>query len=99
MDLLLAEVEIGIGELALDLIVDAAPDADSSGFGKLLQAGGDVHAVAVDRAAVGYDIAQVHAHSEGHVAVLGQRGILARQPLLHLDRALHRVDCAHELDQ
>ena len=48
---------------------------------------------------LGDHVAEVHAHAEGHAPVFGQVGILAGQLLLRLDRALHRVDRARELDQ
>jgi hypothetical protein len=75
------EVIIRTIELAFDLIVDIAPDANAPSLDKLLRSCSDVHPVAADRVTFGDEVAQVYADAERHAPVFGQRGILLGQPL------------------
>jgi hypothetical protein len=53
----------------------------------------------VNRVTFGDDVAQVHAHAEDHTPIFRQLGIVFGQPVLRLDRTLHRADRAGELHQ
>ena len=80
-------------ELALDLVVDIARDADPAGLRQPLQARGDVDAVAEDVVAVDDDVAHVDADTKSEIAGAG------RHRRLHRHRACHCIDRARELCQ
>ena len=90
------EVEV---QLALDLVVDVARDADPAGLGQALQTGGDVHAVAVDVVALDDDVADVDADPIENLTVLGHACVALPHGALELDGEAHRVDDAGELHQ
>jgi hypothetical protein len=86
-------------ELALDLIVDVAGDADAARLGEALEARRDVDAVAEDVAVLEDDVADVDADAKADAPRFGLGGLALRHAVLDRDRALNRVDRARELDQ
>ena len=98
LDLDLAQVLEGDIVPAPDLTEDGAGDADAAGIRQALHARGDINPVAVDVAALGEDIAQVHADAK----LEGRRARLAfrfGERSLDLHRAAHGLDRAAELGQ
>ena len=77
----------------------AARYANPSRRRDLLQAGGDVDAVAEDVVALDDDVADVDADAEGNAPILGYLGGAVSHRRLHLDRAAHSIDHARELQQ
>ena len=69
------------------------------GSAQLLQAGGDVDAVAVDVLALDDHVAEVDADAERDALGLGHVPLALGHALLDRDRAGDRVDDAGELDQ
>src|SRR6185369_2299106 len=86
-------------ELAVDLVVDLAGDADAAYLGQRLQACGDIHAVAVGPAVLDEDFAKIHPDAKGHAPVFREPGVALCQLLLHGDGRPHRIDGAAELRQ
>ena len=69
----------------------------AAGRRQTLQSGGDVDAVAVDRAVLGLaDVAEVYADAEMHLAVVLQRRVGGREFGLGVDRGFHRAGGAVE---
>src|SRR5713101_6903691 len=99
LDLLCSEVLVAERQLALDLIVHDAGDADAAGVGETLQSRGDVDAIAVDLLALDHHVAEIDANAEFHPARRLQIRILALERRLNLDRAIHRLDHAGEVSQ
>ena len=97
--LLLAEVDAGERQLAFDLIVDIAADADAARLGKFLQPRGNVDAVTIDRAAICDHVAQIDAHPEFHPLVIGQFGIGDGKRRLDIHGAFHGLDHAGKFDE
>ena len=75
LDRVLAQVGECIRKLALDLIVDTAPDDDRTRFRQLFKPGRHVDAVTMNGNTIGNHIAQVHPHAEGDAAIFGQTGV------------------------
>jgi hypothetical protein len=96
---LLAEILEGVIQLAVDLPLDVAGDAEPAGLGQALEAGGQVDPVAEDVLAVDDDVAQVDAHAPEDLAVRRRRVIALGEGALDLGGAGHRVDHAGELGQ
>lgn len=93
------ELEDGV-EPALHLVVYGARNADPAGFCDALQAGGDVHSVAVDRAVLlRDDVADVDANPKQHPLLFNQRPVSLLQRRLNLHRAAHRLHCTGKLGQ
>ena len=97
-----------VRQLAPDLVVDLAGDADGARLGQGLQAGGEVDTLAVDVAVLDDDIAEADADSEPNAFRLGSLTRVLGDICLDLDRAAYRLDdagefakqpVAHELDQ
>ena len=86
-------------ELALDLVEGRSGQADAAGIGELLQARGDVHAIAIYVALIEDDVADIDADPVAELPVFGNAGILAPQRQLHFDREADRVHNAGELHQ
>ncbi len=76
-------------EPAADLVADRARDADAARLGQLLQARGDVDAVAEDVVVLADHVAEVDADPELDLALAAPTSLLrARHAALDLDRAL-----------
>ena len=86
-------------ELAADVVVDRPRDQDAARLGKLLQARGDVDAVAVDVLAVDDHVAEVDADAELEPVLGRQGGVALAQGLLDVDSAGQRLDDAREVGQ
>ena len=71
------------------------PPGSASAF----EAGGDVHAVAVDVVILDDDVAEVDADAERDAPVLGQLSLALGDAVLDRDRAFDGIDDARELDQ
>ena len=99
LDLLLTEIVETVGQLVLDLDADRRRDADTARLGERLEPCGDVDPVAVNVVVLDDDVAEVDADPERDAPVLRHTRVALGQALLHLDRALHRLDHARELDQ
>ena len=86
-------------EPAAEVIVGGARDGHAARLAQLLEAGGDVHPVAVDAALLGEDVGQVDPDPE--VDPLGPRHVTLAlgDAALDGDRALDRIDHARELAQ
>lgn len=83
----------------LDLSVDSASDADTPDFGQLFDAGGDVHTVAIDVAVLEYDVAEIDADPELDASIARHIQIAPSHTFLDLDRGMHGICNAMELDQ
>jgi hypothetical protein len=94
----LAEVLEVTAEPAPEVVVGGAGDDHAAGLRELLEAGRDVHAVAVE-VAVGLvdDVAEVDADPEADALVLGDVPLPLGHASLHEDGAADRVDDAGEL--
>ena len=89
LHLLLAPVLEARADLAFNCVANRFRNRDAAGFGKRLQPGRDVHAVAIDSAISLLDhIAHVHANSKMHAAVFGDVGRRIGQLPLHCERCL-----------
>ena len=101
LDGLLAEIlERDVEPVAdLDLVAHRARHADAARLGQLLQTRGHVHAVAEDVVVLEDHVAEVDADAELDPAGRRHVGVAPRHAALDLDRALHRVGNALELDQ
>jgi hypothetical protein len=97
LDRLIAEVVVGDRGLVTHLLVHGRRDADAPGLGQGLEAGGDVHAVAVEAIAIDGHVAHVRTDAKLHLALLGDVGVAGAQHALDLDRALDRADRGREL--
>jgi hypothetical protein len=97
LDRLIAEVVVGDRGLVAHLLVHGRRDADAPGLGQGLEAGGDVHAVAVEAIAIDGHVAHVRTDAKLHLALLGDVGVAGAQHALDLDRALDRADRGREL--
>ena len=86
-------------ELAADVVVDRPRDQDAARLGELLQAGGDVDAVAVDVLAVDDHVAEVDADAELEPVLRREGGVALAQGLLDADSAGQRLDDAREVGQ
>ena len=83
----------------LDLVADRARHADAARLGQLLQARGDVDAIAEDVVVLEDHVAEVDADAELDPARRRHIRVAPRHPALDLDRTLHRVGDALKLDQ
>ena len=99
LDLLLAEIFVGYGDLGFQMVVHRSRDENPAGVGQTFQSGRNIHAIAVDIAAIDDDVAEVDADAEHDAAILRHPGVALRHAPLHLDGALDRIDDAGELDQ
>jgi hypothetical protein len=81
------------------VVVDRPRDQDAAWLGELLQAGGDVDAVAVDVLAVDDHVAEVDADAERKPVLGRQGGVALAQGLLDADSAGQRLDDAREVGQ
>src|SRR5215813_1652408 len=86
-------------ELALDLIVRGARDADPAGLGQAFETRGDVHAVAIQPLALDDDIAQIDPDAKPHLPRGRQRGVARPERTLNLDGGLDGVHDAGEVGQ
>ena len=85
--------------LVAHLIRGRAGNIDAARFGQCLDAGGDVHAVAIDVIAVDDDITDIDADPELDGVVFGAARIEFAKLFLDLDRTGDGVDRACEFDQ
>ena len=97
LDPLLAEILEAAAELALEVVVGGAGDDDAAGLRQLLEARGDVHAIAVEIALVGHHVAEIDADAEADALVLGDLRLALRHAALGGDGAGDRIDHAAEL--
>ena len=98
LDLLLAGELQRQPEPALQVVEGRAGDQHAAGLAQLLQAGGDVDAVAQEVVALDHHVAEVDADAE-HDPPVGRRlGLAVGHRLLHRHRAGDRVDHRGELD-
>jgi hypothetical protein len=74
-------------------------DADATGLGERLEAGGDVDAVAEDVAFIDDDVADIDADAKLDAAIGQNTQVAVCHLALHLYRAARGVDDARELDQ
>src|SRR5436309_11448790 len=86
-------------QLARDLIVRRARDADAAALGQTFQTGRNVDAVAVEPLALDDHVAQIDADAEAHPPERRELGIARLELALDVDGALHGVDDARELRQ
>jgi hypothetical protein len=99
LDRLLAQEICAERQLTLDLVVDAAGDVHTTGFGQRLEPGGDIDAIAEQIVALDHDVAEIDADAEFEAPVLGQLGVAAGKLRLDLDRTSHGLDGACELGE
>ncbi len=95
----LAEVAKAEVHLVGDIVLDAGRHGDAAGLGNLLQARGNVHAVAEDVVAVDHHVADMHAHAEVHARAVRLGGVSLRHLALHADGGGHGVHDRGELGQ
>ena len=86
-------------QLSIDLVEGLTGDADTAGLRDSFEARCDVHAVAVDVAAIDDDVAEMQAHSKQHPAVIPHAAIAYVHLPLDLRRTFHRFDHTSELGQ
>ncbi len=79
--------------------MDGRGQADAADLGELLDARGDVDAVAEDVAILENDVAEIDADAEFYAPVGGDVGIAPPHAVLDLDRRAHGVGDALKLDQ
>src|SRR6266851_2032323 len=96
---LLASILVAQRELVSYLLIDSTGDADATGVGETLEAGGDVDPVAVDLLAIHHHIAEVHADAKFHAAVGWDIRVLSLERGLNLDGALDRIHDAGEFGE
>src|SRR4029450_5094079 len=89
----LAEVHKRELQLAADVFIHPAGDANAPGLCKVFETGSDVDAVAIDTGVVKDDITLIDADAEAHAASLFHVGIALRHNPLDRHRAL---DCVHD---
>ena len=99
LDLVLAQGLEGEVELAADVVVDRPRDQDAARLGELLQAGGDVDAVAVDVLAIDDHVAEIDADAELEPVLRREGGVALAQGPLDVDGAGQRLDDAREVGQ
>src|SRR5262249_29205002 len=97
LELSLAERSDWSVDLARDLFLDRAGDADTAGFGHLLQACRDIDPGAQKLVALGHHVAEIDADAELHAPSLGKVGVATTEPALNRDRGAHRLYRALEL--
>ena len=95
----LAQVREAEVELAADLVVHLAGDADTAWLGHAFQPGGDVDPVAVDVLALDDHVADVDADPEPDALGRGQVQLAPGHARLDRHRAGHRLDDGSELAQ
>src|SRR5690348_17353271 len=86
-------------DLALDLPMGVLRKKDAARSGEGLEAGGDVHAVAVDVLALDDHVAEVDADAEADALPVGNVRLPPGHALLDRDRARDAVDDRGELAQ
>ena len=86
-------------ELALDLLIDGARDADATRLGQPFQSRRDVHRIPVDPIAFRRDVSHVHSDAKKHPPVLGQTLVPHPEDALDLHSALNRIEGIRELRQ
>ena len=84
-------------ELAPKVVEGRTGDHDSARLGELLEAGGDVHPVAIDVLVRDDHVAEVDADAEADALCLGHCRFAFGHATLNAGRALDRVDGAGEL--
>ena len=98
LESLIAEGAVGHTELALDMIVSLARDADAPRFSQGLQSGRDVHAIAKHVIALGHDVAQMHADAKQQQQCPGPQ-IACRHGTLDVTRLSHGLDHRRKFGQ
>ena len=83
--------EGGVKPIA-DVLVDTGGDGDAARFGDLLQAGGDIDAVAQDVFALDDNIAQIDADAKGHALVFIDVLVASGHARLNFQHAAGGVD-------
>jgi hypothetical protein len=99
LDGVFAEELVAERQLAFDLVVRRAGEADAAALGEAFEAGRDVDAVAVDPFALDDHVAEIDPDSEPHSASVRQGGVPGLQLTLDVDGALDGVDDTHEFRQ
>ncbi len=99
LDFLFAQIlELHL-QLAANLAVDIARDADTTGLGERLEPSRQIDAVAIEIAALDEDIAEIDADAQEDVLIVGHARVLRLHRLLQVDGAFHGVDDAGVLDK
>src|SRR5215469_17088667 len=91
LDLLLAEIRVGVIDPVSHLVSDDTADADPSCLGKGLQPRRDVHPIAEDILALSNDISEVDPDAELDPPPLRSGRIALSHSPLHLDPAADRI--------
>src|SRR5713101_4686168 len=99
LDQLVAHILETVRELVADLVAHDPRDADPARLGQRLQPRRNVDAIAVDVVILADDVAEIDADAELDSPFDGDAGIAFGHRTLHLDRTMHRVDDAGELDE
>ena len=86
-------------EPTAEVIIRGAGDGHTTGLTQLLEAGRDVHPVAIDAAVLGQDVGKVDPHPEVDPLGPGHIALTLGDAALNGDRTLDRVDHAGELAQ
>ena len=81
------------------MVADRARDADAARRRQPLQPHRDVHAVALDIAAIGDHVAEIDPDAKSQAALLGEIQIAVGHRALNLAGAAHRIDYAGEFRQ
>src|SRR5665811_2281602 len=99
LDALLAEILEAVGELAPDMVVNAARDADAAGLGQPLDTRGDIDAIAEDVAVLHHDIADIDADAKPHTALFTEGQVGLGKIMLDLNGALYGGNDAGEFGE
>ena len=86
-------------DLVPDMVVGGAGDHDPARLRNAFKARRDIDAVAIEIAALDHDITEIDTDAQHDVAILGQIAVGGGHASLQLDRTLHGIDRAAELDQ
>ena len=98
-DGLLAHVLEAEAQLVSHLVVDIARNHNAAGFGKRLQPGGHVDAVAINIVVVADDVADIDSDTELDAALSWYVGVTFGHTALDVDGAAHSIDNADEFHQ
>jgi hypothetical protein len=98
-DLPLAQILNDKGQPVADVVVDRIGDEHPAGIGEGFDPRGDVDAVAIEVVTLDDDVAEIYADAQLDAIVRLDAGVPRGHPLLHFDRAAHRIDDAGKFHQ
>ena len=97
LDCLLTLIVVVQRKFVLDMIVDRARDADTTGNREAFQSRGDVDPIAIESFTFHDHIAQIDANAKLHLPMFRQLGVLLFECVLNFHCAAHRIHHTGEL--